>query len=139
MGAKYSILVEICGLRNSLSHWTVGTCISLCQPAKQITKKAAGRVSVVASPTPKLDLYHLLFKIESFEPFFHTLFRVVASFYQGGRGSTLHGKWMISFQIGRRRWRISCGRKLILPFRRERGENVGRIFRMQDPKGVCPS
>ena len=91
-----------CGLRNSLSHWTVGTCISLCQPAKQMTKKAAGRVSVVASPTLKLDLCRLLFKIESFEPFVHTLFRVVASFYQGGRGSTLRGKWMIFFQIGRR-------------------------------------
>ena len=31
-----------CGLRNFLSHWTVGTCISLCQLVKQITKKAAG-------------------------------------------------------------------------------------------------
>ena len=108
----------------------------------------------------KLDLYPLLSKIGSFEPFVHTLFCVVASFYQGGRGSTLRGKWMISSQIERRRWRISLrrrlilpfrrkrgedvghishGRRLILPFRRKRGEKVGRISRMQDPEGVCPS
>ena len=101
---------------------------------------------------------HLLSKIESFEPFVHTLFRVVASFYQGGRGSTLRGEWMISSQIGgeggaylaililpfrRKRGEnvghISRGRRLILPFRRKRWEKVGRISRMEDPKGVCPS
>ena len=86
-------------------------------------------VSVVASPTLKLDLCCLLSKIKSFEPFVHTLFRVVASFYQGGRGSTLRGKWMISSQIGRSRWRIFRGRRLILPFRWKRGEKVGRISR----------
>ena len=31
-----------CNLRNSLSHWTVRSCISLSQPAKQKTKKTAG-------------------------------------------------------------------------------------------------
>ena len=42
-----------------------------------------------------------------------------------GQGMGSHG--MISFQIGRGRWRISRGRGPILPFRRERGENVGLI------------
>ena len=31
------------------------------------------------------------------------------------------------------------GGRLILPFRRKRGEKVGRISLIQDPEGVCPS
>ena len=33
---------RFCGLQNSLSHWTVGTCINLWQPAKQATKSGEG-------------------------------------------------------------------------------------------------
>ena len=41
----------------------------------------------------------------------------VTSFYQRGRGSALRGKWVISSQIRRGRWRISRMRRLVLPFK----------------------
>ena len=63
----------------------------------------------------------------------HTLFRVLTFFYQKGRGSTFRGKWMIFSQIGRRRWRISCVGRLVLPFKwkiRGRRWRISRVWRL---------
>ena len=56
-------------------------------------------------------------KIGIFQFRVRTLFRVMTSFYQRGRGFTFRGKWIISSQIGRGRWRISRVWRLVLPFK----------------------
>ena len=60
----------------------------------------------------------------------------MTSFYQRGRGSALRGKWVISSQIGRRRWHISRMRRLVLPFKgRIRGRRwyIYRAWRLVLP------
>ena len=76
----------------------------------------------------KLDPFFLS-KIGIFRSRVHTLFRVMTSFYQRGRGSTLHGKWITSSQIGRGRWRIYCMWRLVLPFKWKIGGRRWRIYR----------
>ena len=87
-------------------------------------------VSAVASPMLKLDPFFLS-KVGIFRSRVHTLFRVLTSFYQRERGSTLRGKWIISFQIGRGRWRIYRMRRLVLPFKWKIGGRRWRIYRVR--------
>ena len=74
----------------------------------------------------KLDPFSLS-KIGIFRSKVHTLFSVLTSFYQRGRGSILRRKWVISSQIGRGRWSISRMRRLVLPFK---GKIRGRRWRI---------
>ena len=76
----------------------------------------------------KLDPFFLS-KIGIFWSRVHTLFSVLTSFYHRGRGSTLRGKWVISSQIGRGRWRISRIRRLVLPFKGKIGGRRWHIYR----------
>ena len=76
----------------------------------------------------KLDPFFFS-KIGIFRSRVHTLFRVMTSFYQRGRGSTLRGKWIISSQIGRGRWCISRVRRLVLPFKWKIRGRRWRIYR----------
>ena len=54
----------------------------------------------------------------------------MTSFYQGGRGSSFRGKWIIPSQISRGRWRISRMWRLILPFKWEIGGRKWRVSRI---------
>ena len=73
-----------------------------------------------------LKLDSLFFsKIALFWSRVHTLFFVMTFFYQRGRGSTFHGKWIISSQIRRGRWRISRVWKLVIPFKWTYFHNTG--------------
>ena len=74
----------------------------------------------------KLDPFFLS-KIGIFRSRVYTLFSVLTSFYQRGMRSTFRGKWVISSQIGRGRWRISRMRRLVLPFK---GKIEGRRWRI---------
>ena len=74
----------------------------------------------------KLD-HFFLSKIPIFRSRGSTLFSEVTCFYQRGRGSALRGKWVISSQIGRGWWCISCIRRLVLPFK---GRIRGRRWRI---------
>ena len=76
----------------------------------------------------KLDPFFIS-KIGVFRSRVRTLFRVLTSFYQRGRGSTLRGKWIISSQIGRGRWRIYRMRRLVLPFKWKIGGRRWGIYR----------
>ena len=53
----------------------------------------------------------------------------MTSFYHRGRGSTLHGKWIISSQIGRGRWCIYHMQRLVLPFKWKIGGRRWHIYR----------
>ena len=76
----------------------------------------------------KLDPFSLS-KIEIFWSKGHTLFSVMTSFYQRGRGSALRGKWVIPSQIGKGRWHIFRMRRLVLPFKGKTGGRRWRIYR----------
>ena len=60
-----------------------------------------------------------------------TLFHVMTSFYQRGRGSTFYGKWIIPSQIERGRWRVSHMWRLVLPFKWEIGGGRWRVSRIR--------
>ena len=94
---------------------------------KQLRKRC-GMVSAIASLMLKLDLFFLS-KIGIFRSRVRTLFRVMTSFYQRGRGFALLGKWTISAQIERGRRRISHMRRLVLLFKWKIRERRWRIFR----------
>ena len=76
----------------------------------------------------KLDPFFLS-KIRIVRSRVRTLFRVLTSLYRRGRGSTLRGKWIISFKIGRGRWRIYRMRRLVLPFKWKIEGRRWRIYR----------
>ena len=83
----------------------------------------------------KLDIFFIS-KIKIFQSRVLTLFSVLTSFYQRGRGSTLRGKWVISSQIGRGRWHISRMQRLVLPFKgkiRWRRWRIYRVWRLVLP------
>ena len=77
----------------------------------------------------KLDPFFLS-KIRIFRSRVLTIFSVMTSFYQRGRRSTLRGKWVISSQIGRGRWRISRMRRLVLRFKGKIGGRRWCIYRV---------